>query len=618
MALMFPSRSACRFDSKGEERLAERLEKKLGEQPLCWSNVPVGPLAQQPDFVILHPLRGLLVIEVKDWSLATIQSINPNSAAICRHGKVEQVRNPLAQARDNAMALVNELKKDPALTFPAESHYQGKLAMPYGWGLVLTNITRKQFEETELAAALESRWIIFQDEMTESVDAEVFQKRFWNMFKYSFPCHLSDEQVSRIRYHLFPEVRVNHQSGQFGLFSQAQAPLPSLMRVMDLQQEQLARSLGDGHRIIHGVAGSGKTMILAYRAAYLAQATNKPVLVLCFNKSLAGRLRQVMNHRIKNGEIKVTSFHAWCRDLVKRHGLPLPPRGTPVAEAMKQLVSTALTGLEQKSIPHDQYSAVLIDEGHDFKADWFRIVVPLIDEATQSLLVLYDDAQAIYDDKGDVGRRNFSFASVGIQAKGRTTILRVNYRNTIQILSVAKAFARDLLAARDAVEDEVPVIAPESAGRQGDIPELIRCDSEQHEWACIIDRIRDAQHQGRALSDIAIIYRTNAQGERAERALEKAQLPFASARDNQSRGDLYKDSDEIKIVSMHSSKGLEFGLVLIPSLHEMPSKQETTEARLLYVAMTRAIDRLVMTYRSPTNFTEQLVSSIDEVRRHLG
>ena len=37
---------------------------------------------------------------------------------------------------------------------------------------------------------------------------------------------------------------------------------------MDLQQEKLARSVGDGHRVIHGVAGSGKNMILGYRAEY--------------------------------------------------------------------------------------------------------------------------------------------------------------------------------------------------------------------------------------------------------------------------------------------------------------------------------------------------------------
>ena len=48
--------------------------------------------------------------------------------------------------------------------------------------------------------------------------------------------------------------------------------VPDVVRVMDLQQEQLARSMGEGHRVIHGVAGSGKTMILGYRAQYLAQA----------------------------------------------------------------------------------------------------------------------------------------------------------------------------------------------------------------------------------------------------------------------------------------------------------------------------------------------------------
>ncbi len=43
------------------------------------------------------------------------------------------------------------------------------------------------------------------------------------------------------------------------------------MRIMDIQQEQLARSLGDGHRVIHGVAGSGKTLILGYRCLHFGR-----------------------------------------------------------------------------------------------------------------------------------------------------------------------------------------------------------------------------------------------------------------------------------------------------------------------------------------------------------
>lgn len=45
MAQFFPARSACRFDTPGERRLAERLEKKLEDDYLCWFNVPAGPKA---------------------------------------------------------------------------------------------------------------------------------------------------------------------------------------------------------------------------------------------------------------------------------------------------------------------------------------------------------------------------------------------------------------------------------------------------------------------------------------------------------------------------------------------------------------------------------------------
>ena len=70
-----------------------------------------------------------------------------------------------------------------------------------------------------------------------------------------------------MRWHLFPEIRVSQ--GTFDLGSPS-APkvetVPDIVRVMDLQQEQLARSMGEGHRVIHGVAGSGETMILGYCA----------------------------------------------------------------------------------------------------------------------------------------------------------------------------------------------------------------------------------------------------------------------------------------------------------------------------------------------------------------
>jgi hypothetical protein len=75
--------------------------------------------------------------------------------------------------------------------------------------------------------------------------------------------------------------------------------------------------------------------------------------------------------------------------------------------------------IETGFIPGGQYMALLIDEAHDFEEAWLRLATRMVSPSTQSLLVLYDDAQSIYQKK----RRQFSLASVGIQAQGRTSIL---------------------------------------------------------------------------------------------------------------------------------------------------------------------------------------------------
>src|SRR5690606_29930963 len=88
--------------------------------------------------------------------------------------------------------------------------------------------------------------------------------------------------------------------------------IPDMLRVMDIQQEQLARSLGEGHRVIHGVAGSGKTLILGYRAEHLAKVCKRPILILCYNTTLATKLTAVMAAKDLENKVNVVSFHAWC------------------------------------------------------------------------------------------------------------------------------------------------------------------------------------------------------------------------------------------------------------------------------------------------------------------
>ncbi len=88
--------------------------------------------------------------------------------------------------------------------------YQGKLLCPYAYGVVFTNITRKQFDsQPVLAEVLQSNMVICKDEMTESVDAGDFQERLWAMSLYDFGITLTEQQIDRIRWHLYPEMRLN-------------------------------------------------------------------------------------------------------------------------------------------------------------------------------------------------------------------------------------------------------------------------------------------------------------------------------------------------------------------------------------------------------------------------
>ena len=123
--------------TSGERRFAERLKQLLEDDYLCWFDVPVGPRHQHPDFVILHPRRGILILEAKDWRIDTIQQIDRETVTLLVGTGLKKAPNPLAQARAYAHAVVNVLEVDPLLRQPEGSEYAGRLAFPCVFLLVV-------------------------------------------------------------------------------------------------------------------------------------------------------------------------------------------------------------------------------------------------------------------------------------------------------------------------------------------------------------------------------------------------------------------------------------------------------------------------------------------------
>ncbi len=600
MAVLIPALGSCAARmTVGERRLAERLEDKLDDDYLLWYDVPVGPKQTYPDFVVLHPRRGLLILENKHWKLDTIRHATREYWEILDNGDNKVVKNPFAQARHCAIEVVNALERDAQLVHP-EGQYKGKLAFPWGYGVVFSNITRKQFESAGLGDAIEPHRVICADEMTETIDAESFQQRLWDMFPQAFGSKtLSLPQIDRARWIMFPEIRVPVQTTMFG-HAEDETDVPDIMRVMDLQQEQLARSLGDGHRVIHGVAGSGKTMILGYRAEYLAKSvTSKPVLVLCFNEPLATKLDAVFTSKGLAGQVHARNIHKWCRQQLVAYGQPLPPDGPGFFDG---LIEYVIRAVDRKQIPEGQYQAILIDEGHDFRPEWLKLVTQMVDPNTNSLLVLYDDAQSIYERKR---KRDFSFKSVGIQAQGRTTILKINYRNTRQILHTASLIAADLLKPEDKDDDGVPLLQPVSCGRDGAQPLIVRLPSQREEANKVAELLAAAHQEGYAWGDMAVLCRHHSEMENCSGALARRKMPH-QVRKSGSKFDPL--SNAIKVMTMHASKGLEFPVVAVPGVGQMPGSREDPhdEARLLYVAATRATQRLMMLVSGDGEFGRRL------------
>jgi len=603
MATLIPSLSACTARmTSGERRFALRLEDKLEDDYLCWYDVSIGARNQHPDFIVFHPARGLLVLEVKDWRLGTLVSIDKQQAVIVTDAGSKQVMNPLEQARQYLYAVTHKLEGDPMLTWPSGS-LKGKFFFPYGCGVVLSNITRKQFDDGALGEVLPGHLVICQDEMTESVDDESFQARLWSMFPIKFKMKLSLPQIDRVRWHMFPEVRIGVQADLFDEHGQISTEIPDLIRVMDLQQEQLARSLGDGHRVIHGVAGSGKTLILGYRAEHLARLCQRPIAILCYNKTLAAKLAAMIEQKGLGDKIVAVNFHAWCMRQLDTYHVEKPARTTDLDAFFDACIENVIRGVDNDLIPRGQYDAILIDEGHDFKPAWFKLIVQMVNPETKSLLVLYDDAQSIYH---TAKKLKFSFSSVGVQAAGRTTILKLNYRNTAEILAVARAFAAELLTAHNTEDDEAPTVQPMSTGRHGPKPILVQLPSLQREAEFLADKLAAANKTGTAWGDMALIYRRYGVGKVLAEVLQRRDIPFQW---QQAKGASYSPThDSVKLITMHSSKGLEFSLVGIPGLGAALKEEDIVEdeARLLYVAMTRATHELVMTCDGVTPHTDKL------------
>ncbi|MFA5900560.1 MAG: 3'-5' exonuclease [Hyphomicrobium sp.] len=581
MAEMVPETLAA-ASTAGEKRVFSALEW-LPDDCLVYYEPVVQ--ARHPDLIVVMPDVGVLVIEVKDWRLAELTSVTADTIEIHRRGRSEMVQHPRRQARGYMLRLMDECRKHPQASKLVQNggRYTGGFAFPFCYITVLSNINRSQIEREapDLDRLFPPCVTITRDELAswEVADPAALLATLKACFDpwWPFP-KMTPTQVDILRSVIHPEVVIRASETE--------------LAVLDLRQERNARAIGTGHRIVYGVAGSGKTVLLIARAKLLAEDPEKRILVLCYNRLLSQHLAtSLSNYR----GVEVTTFHRWGvrSDVEFRKGEDDGAFGDRLLARMRS--STELQG---------QFDSVLIDEAQDWPCSWFQCAkLALKEPDTGDLLIVGDGSQSLYR------KRDFAWADAGIHASGRVLNRKFdldrNYRNTVEILGVARTFS-----ARPAGGvQQMPVmpLSPDTAVRSGAEPLLIRLDdaaSEVHYAAALIETwLRGGveiggRHQRIRPGDIAVLY--------PRRRPDASVMALCARLNGFSRAVVLSgdsptgtlQDEAVKILSMHGARGLQFRIVLLLWTDLLGSRSESgndeMERGLLYVATTRAEDLLLI------------------------
>ncbi|MFZ5870276.1 MAG: UvrD-helicase domain-containing protein [Actinomycetota bacterium] len=246
----------------------------------------------------------------------------------------------------------------------------------------------------------------------------------------------------------------------------------------------------------------------------------------------------------------------------------------------------------------EPYVAVLVDEVQDLTAVGVRLMHALVGDAPDGLHLIGDGQQAIYPG-------GFTLSEVGIDVRGRSTVLRTNYRNAAEVLQAATALV--------VAEDFDDLEGAQSGAREVDVVRAggatLRVDARNtrsHDDALLAELASVTAAGTTVPGDCAVLTLTTAMARRYQRLLEQAGFGVLDL--EQYAG---QTCSRVKVGTVKRSKGLEFKQVFLPQLSDQPPAQRPGEPdaayaewtalwrRELFVGMTRARDRLWLGYVTP-------------------
>ena len=253
-------------------------------------------------------------------------------------------------------------------------------------------------------------------------------------------------------------------------------------------------------------------------------------------------------------------------------------------------------------IPHPPFEFAVVDEAQDVSVPQLRFLAALGAGRPNSLFFAGDLGQRIF-------QQPFSWKALGVDVRGRSSTLRINYRTSHQIRTKAD---RLLGPGVSDVDGNTEKRRGTVSTFNGPPPDIMVLDSPQEEIKAVSEWLAERTKEGVVPHEIGVFVRSGQELDRARAAVEDANVPYKVLDDN-----LETITGRASISTMHLAKGLEFRTVVVMACDDevIPLQERieavaddadleevyNTERHLLYVACTRARDHLLVTSVDPAS-----------------
>ena len=570
--------------TRGEKTLYKIIKKHTPNDWICYAGQRLSK-GSTPDFVIIGPDLGLVIIEEKNIPLHLIKEFTTETWTVVRDGNPEVSTHPLRQARGYVEKALSALKKYKRLTDD-----KGRLKFVAGHGVVLSAMSRQDLIQANIHSftsppiqTFEPHLVIGSDELPtiRQKESDLTQRIRKMASLFSFD-RLDDGDIQTIRGALYPEVRARFLADE--LIDRG-AALDSLT----VEQEQMARGIGSNdkvpHRLLKGVAGCGKSIILRTRATDIArQNPDWNILVTFFTRSLRNYLGKKLPVNI---ETKTIGQVIW------RENKEFLNNERKFDSQSEDFCNGLTKYLTENNYSNGKYQAIFVDETQDLNGSQVGLLRHLLDQETNCAFFCGDDAQNIF------GQKMPNWKEHGFLFRGRTSTLELstNYRNTQQIFDFAWEFIREQF---DNEEQESNSPLRDLGGpyrkaeckRLGSKPIQRQYKDSTEELSAIIKEIiRMTTSEKVPPGSICILHPLATERYEDEminliQSLEQMEIPVYWLSKNQtSKIDYDPDFNKVTLSTPESGKGLEWDIVFMPSINKYHG--ENPDA-LRFVAAMRA------------------------------